>query len=804
MIKFESVKFKNFLVFENGEIPLEKQGVVFIQGINHDENNGSNGAGKSTATSSIIVPLIEDTKTSNEDLVLNKDMEVTTSFKIGQDSYSVTKYQNHTKNKNNIVLLKNGETDPNAPKKIPLLKQYIKNIIGISAADYSHFIHIPQKAFSVLIRGTTTERYKFISDLFELDIYDHVYEKIDERHSLVTSELTGLLSAEGELTQLKEMINQLPSEVELSAELNKKQEYLDASTEEKNEIYSELNRLKADQSIINQIITCKNKYNETSLQAQSITSSLISDYDIKPIHFGDKNSVDLEIMKINKFVSGITDSMQNTDRKIKNKKDYNRISDQLLQYKSDLDKNDVQEQIKEINVIINEENVNKQNLTKLNDLKLKLSKYESVNVIQDEIDTLIIEISENIAIIKNKISVLKGIVSKFESIKDMPICDKCGAPIDKDHAKKEIDSSKLEIDKNNAELIDLNQQLKEMNELKQQVIYKESIKRDISKIPEIVCMTDLEINDILIRKKELEKELEKIVQYNTLSVELNRIPHVTEDIGVLEELLSSNSSKKEKLSNYKNLLNQLEFTFSSLPLNYQKYDTSLNFNEEIEKFEVIYKEITDTYLKVSIELSDIKNKIQNIKNINEKIVKVETKLLKREELLKKDKVYKVLKKAYDKKGLKLEKIKKILTAAQTVLPVYSNLLFKNLSFSVNTESDNVNFKVLKKIGNEIKEYDISKVSGGEECRLIISLVCTFNEINNEKKRSNILILDEVDHYLDNVGAAAFYNEVLPMIREQYESIFIVSQKLEMFSRLYDKRMVVSRKNGISTIEFKSE
>lgn len=804
MIKFKSVKFNNYLIFKSGEIPLENQGVVFIRGINHDENDGSNGSGKSSATSAILVPLIPDTKTSMDDLVLDKDMEITTTFQVGSDEYAVTRYQNHSKYKNSLAVIKNGEKDPDAPKKIPLLEKYIKNIIGISAADYNHFIHIPQKAFSILIKGTPSERYKFLSDLFELDVYDKVYEKIDERHQDVIKQLTGLLVLDGQLTQLKENLSSLPDESSLEVSVQEIQEYITTATDQKNDIYSELNNLKSNQSIINQIKVSNVKYDEVSKAAKTATIALISEFDICPINFGDKNAVELEIMKVNKFVSGLTDIIHESENKVKMIKDRERIISQMTLYKSEYEKDYLQSQIKDINEKINQQAINKQNKIKLDTLKANLEKYSNVEIDIAEADAFINELHSYLVLKNSELANLNNLIKKIESMKDMSVCDRCGAILDKEHTKIELKESKDKVEIVKAEIIDLNNQLTEMNELKRQVVIKENIVRDISKIPVCECLSDSDFALLQDDKKLFEKELEKIIQYLTMKTQLDRIPNISIDLDKIEMLIKDSSAKKELLLNYKKLLEQYDAIFSTLPLNYSKYDTSVDYAEEIKNFEDLYKEITDEYIKASVKINEIRSKINSIKETKLKIVEVENKLSVSVHLQKMDKIYKALKKAYDKKGLKLEKIRNILKAAQNVLPVYSNLLFKNLSFVVNTDNDDVNFKVVKKIDNEIKEYDIGKISGGEECRLIISLVCTFNEINNEKKRSNILILDEIDHYMDDVGAAGFYNEILPIIKEKYESVFIISHTSEMRNRIYDKQMIVSRRDGISSIEFKNE
>ena len=83
----------------------------------------------------------------------------------------------------------------------------------------------------------------------------------------------------------------------------------------------------------------------------------------------------------------------------------------------------------------------------------------------------------------------------------------------------------------------------------------------------------------------------------------------------------------------------------------------------------------------------------------------------------------------------------------------------------------------------------------------VALVLTLADCVPSAKRSNILILDEIDANLDDIGQYRFANELLPALKSRYESIFVISHSEELQqAAVYDKIWKVTKKNHWSSIE----
>jgi DNA repair exonuclease SbcCD ATPase subunit len=138
------------------------------------------------------------------------------------------------------------------------------------------------------------------------------------------------------------------------------------------------------------------------------------------------------------------------------------------------------------------------------------------------------------------------------------------------------------------------------------------------------------------------------------------------------------------------------------------------------------------------------------------------------------------------------------------LPHYTDLLFsdKTLQFTSACEANSISLEVEKEVlnfkGEPVKiKYDISDMSGGEKQKLSLALVCTLADCIAYAKKTNLLILDEIDTNLDQEGEARLVNHLLPYLKSKYESIFIISHREELQqAALYNKILrVTSNKSG---------
>ncbi len=790
MINFKEVSFKNYILFREGKIPLENQGVVFVKGVN--------GTGKSTAFESIQAPcFVKTSKGAKDYLVMDKNLEINISFTRNDDSYEITQYRVHEEYGNALVLKKNGKLDPNAPKgKTPLEKYIQEEVMKMSLVEYNHFVHVPQKAFNRLIFGTPGERYQFISDLFQLESYDTVLKELDERHNKIINQLVEYVEIEIRLKQLKEQLTSYPKQKELVAVCEMHKKLMNEGTEYKDNLYQELTKAKEYQNISEVIGRCEDKFLIYKNQISEI--DIEHKYDLSPVSFGDKEATLYNLDKIGKLLSGYNSNIREIALSLYKLQERNNIIEQLKKNKVAYTKQEIVNSINKNKAIINDQIRLREDAEKLEMLKEELLKYgnikESFESLNDENDEITKALSYAINDLDNVEKGLKNIID----LKGAEKCDKCGALLDPKKTQQAIhnyNKKKLELTQ---EVKELTKQAMAIRERKTYAYKKDQIKNSIKNMGKIILLNEKDINQVKDECFLMEDEYEKYIRYEKLKTELENIPDSLEDKAILQEKSKNINIAIETLSLCKRAFESMKNTFDLIPYTDKGYDKNIDFTTQANNLEKIYNEVINAFIEASTEVNLYEKRLDNLVQLKREITNIKNILKEKKELNIKDKIYKVLKKAYGKYGLKLNKIRKIIKAVHMVLPKYTNLLFQDLTFTTSDDQDNIHFVARQKNSKgKIREYDARGISGGEECRLIVCLVLTFNEINNSDKRSNILILDEIDHYLDEEGIAAFYTEIIPIARELYQSIFIISHAPELFGRNYDKSIALEKKDGIS-------
>jgi DNA repair exonuclease SbcCD ATPase subunit len=207
-----------------------------------------------------------------------------------------------------------------------------------------------------------------------------------------------------------------------------------------------------------------------------------------------------------------------------------------------------------------------------------------------------------------------------------------------------------------------------------------------------------------------------------------------------------------------------------------------------------YKSINETHARLTIQLKEIENKL------------TEVDALKKEEYF-----WGKMVEAYGPRGLRVQQLEKMMDLILMQLPVYVSILFneKNLTFKHKVDATNVKIlasrEVLGEKGNVVNkfEHDIGCFSGGEKDLMSAAFILTLADCIPVNKRANILVLDEVDAQFDENIKFRFTNELLPMLKKKYSSIFVISHdKNVQLANIYDQIWSLSKKNHKSSIEFK--
>ena len=163
-------------------------------------------------------------------------------------------------------------------------------------------------------------------------------------------------------------------------------------------------------------------------------------------------------------------------------------------------------------------------------------------------------------------------------------------------------------------------------------------------------------------------------------------------------------------------------------------------------------------------------------------------------------------KAYGPKGLRVKRLSDVMGLVMQRLPFYTSILFRErgLSFSCSVESDSIEIIAHRLEFDGEKEieftHDIGAFSGGESKLMSIALMLTLASCVPSKKKANILVLDEIDAHLDMESQSRFVNDLLPALRDQYESLFVISHSSEVQqAAIYDQVWEVTKDQHTSSV-----
>ena len=391
---------------------------------------------------------------------------------------------------------------------------------------------------------------------------------------------------------------------------------------------------------------------------------------------------------------------------------------------------------------------------------------------------------DKIGSLKEDIAVLKSIV---KACKD-GLCPTCKRPYETSLLKK--DQDKL------SELLNSETTLKE--ELRQ-IQENNKLTNRANNLKEVVGdLLDVDGTKLSTTLKQIYDFMTVISQYNECATFLNtNKPKEIVKIEDAGEIKAQIDSLDQKLVQYYSCLNAQE----KLPV------APENSSDTIAKKK-------DGYGK---ELDEIENKVLNLNNyitsteisnaqysrVESQIKQLEQKLERLPDLKKQEFLFQKMVDAYGNKGLRVEHLKKIMDVVIARLPYYANMLFResDLKFSYTCDHNNITIVAERKEGKNTFTHDISSFSGGEKKRLSVALVLTLSDCVPANKKSNILILDEVDSNLDEEGLDLFVNRLLPILKQDYESIFVISHSDSVRkSTVYNNFWEVVKENHWSEIK----
>lgn len=726
MIEYSRFRVKNGKVFKDAEIPLKDLGIVAIQ--------GKNGTGKSSIFDLLQVMHYGKTPGENpqkkDQLVRNnKESEWELEFDKGEDHY-IIKYvrEKHGKSKKlkwKYEILCNGEdiTPHNQQTDVP--KELLR-IVGLSQKEYEGSVHLTQEGQHILISGKPSARKEYISNFFDLDSrFDEVLEAAKRKLKETKEEINRI----SQYSHSRDVIQEELKDIQLDDldQLNLELDNLKTKIAQKNNQLADLNqKLK--------IFKDYNKYSETAF---SITEPEKKLEDLQ--NQAAQLSQQLEQQQLAKDY--------NEKARINNEK-----IESLKTQLSNIGEVSIQGDIQQLN----------QRLYTLNDLKQKDIQYKPF---QEEFDNIPESESEyidpsdaekTIHDLKVQIQTTKNRIQAISNGE----CPTCGhqysqGEIEQDNSNlSSLTSSLSQWEDYYTNVNKINDSYNRKNQLREMLKgyepYTEEMEKERTKLENQV--------PLLSQKTQIERDLENL-EYRELMPEIDSQQYSKDLYNIQQE-----QKQVQEVIQAKNLCPEKpEGTLESV-----QNDITTLMDEIIE--------IENEQDQVKSKISVAEEKKYRKDRLEKQLADVRAELNQLEYLKKQEFLWSKMVDAYGPKGLRVAQLNRVMDLLMERLPYFVNLLFSDNKAEFYHKCDAGNISIMYRRTDEEGTYDVdvSQMSGGEKKRMAVALILALADCVPMHKRSNILILDEIDGQLDEEGKNMFSSELLPALKNDYNSIFIIS------------------------------
>lgn len=283
-MKLNSIHIKNFQSIGEIKHDFFTNQLTLIDGYNYDLNS-NNGAGKSAFLNAISYALYGKLpKNVNlSELIKDGESDLYTEISLTIENDSINIIRNRTATSGKVKLTINNERITGTSKQI---EKQIEQLMGFTFDQFIQVVYIFQNSPNRFISLNDTEKKKFLSTIFNLEIFDELYKKV---HAQVNE-------IELELSKSTGMLDVMTSR---RAELSNKQGELRKTIEDYNKSKNEIQTL-----YDNKINALQDEISSLQLQSNVNNNDILTALD------AERNEIDLK--RIN--IASLKDNIAHIDK----------------------------------------------------------------------------------------------------------------------------------------------------------------------------------------------------------------------------------------------------------------------------------------------------------------------------------------------------------------------------------------------------------------------------------------------------------------------------------------------------------
>jgi len=270
MIKFKTVKFKNFGSFGNyfTEVDFESGNMMLV--------SGPNGHGKSYALLDSITfalfgkPFRKINLPQLVNTINNKNCIVHLNFTIGEDEYEVIRGLKPKK----FEIHKNGEMIKQNSKSKDYQQILEDQILKMNYKSFTQIVTLGSSSFIPFMQLTAADRREVIEDILNINIFSDMNIIIKAKISFIK---TQLIQIQNSITILEEKINL--QDINIKSLISKRSENISNISSKiddtKNEIQNLLDEINDLQSSIEELETCEDEKRNIEKSISKLEDSIV-------------------------------------------------------------------------------------------------------------------------------------------------------------------------------------------------------------------------------------------------------------------------------------------------------------------------------------------------------------------------------------------------------------------------------------------------------------------------------------------------------------------------------------------------
>jgi exonuclease SbcC len=753
VIHFDRLYFEGAGPHSKCEIPLSDQGVVAIL--------GKNGSGKSTITNVLKQILFGDAKDSiinrhNPELGFYGELE----FLLGETKYHIEQARKHPRRGSGMFIYEDGHDVTR--KNLPQAQKQVQEILGLSREEFGNCICLSDLQSSTLLYGTPGQRDSYLSSLFGLDICDLALDEVKDEHKKVVQLLEGRQRDIFTFESLQEKLTRLGKDkpdARTAATVKKMlltREGELASLQKKHKVWVEIAaKFKQRKGLEEKLEALGDVVEPSETEIQELEKKLRGAEKSRAVRAQRRG-----IAKKLKSLPKPEADLSSLEKKLKR-------AESKLSVKSS-----------ELELVAKRETIERE-MKGIGDAQVDP---DSVKKELDESMESVVKCEVEIEALSKRYKVL----SKEEESK----CPTCGHEIeDKDKVLEEIEERKSKIKHRHHRY---SSRITELRRLRDVADRLAAYKQKLSGLPQ---GSSKEIEEEISSYSTLVSSLKEQVRAADLRSELERqlqeLPRVEDDIdpdevsAKLDKLRRAERRWKEAAS--------IKSILSSLPKKAPEEKHLQRLETEIEKAQ-------GAITSLNLQRQELKQKLKEWEEIHAEATRLESAIAKAKKWKIEEAALTGLKSAFGRNGLRQVALRRVLKSITAAIPRYVTLLFQERSLSVKMAEDTFDFTIWRAKVEILK----AMLSKGEKARLALALLLATRQAVPVKKRSNILIVDEILDGLDMQGVPSVLSAFDYLRKEErVGSIFMISpmseifEKKELSSRLDQKWLVTKEKNSAS-------